>query len=67
MRKEPELRVDRCKVEAVVELGRNRFYDFRTHLFDNQEFIKEHRDFDDAKLDAINIFLKDKNATVSSL
>lgn len=44
MRKEPELRVDRCKVEAVVELDRNRFYDFRTHLFDNQEFIKEHRD-----------------------
>ena len=44
MRKEPELRVDRCKVEAVVELDRNRFYDFRTHLFENQEFIKEHRD-----------------------
>ena len=44
MRKEPELRVDRCKVEAVVELDRNRFADFRTHLFENQEFIKEHRD-----------------------
>ena len=44
MRKEPELRVDRCKVEAMVELDRNRFYDFRTHLFENQEFIKEHID-----------------------
>ena len=44
MRKEPELRVDRCKVEAVVELDRNRFADFRTHLFENQEFIKEYRD-----------------------
>ena len=44
MRKEPELRVDRCKVEAVVELDRNQFYEFRTHLFDNQDFIKEHRD-----------------------
>ena len=44
MRKEPELRVDKCKVEAVVELDRNRFCDFQTHLFENQEFIKEHRD-----------------------
>lgn len=44
MRKEPEIRVDRCKIEAVVELDSNQFYDFRNHLFDNQEFIKEHRD-----------------------
>jgi hypothetical protein len=44
MRKEPELRVDKCKVEAVVELDSNEFYDFRNHLFDNRDFIKEHRD-----------------------
>lgn len=44
MRKEPELRVDKCKIEAVVELDSNEFYDFRNHLFDNQDFIKEHRD-----------------------
>ena len=44
MRKEPELRMDRCKIEAVVELDGSRFYDFRQHLFDNQEFIKEYRD-----------------------
>ena len=44
MRKEPELRVDKCKIEAVVELDRNQFYDFRNHLFDNQSFIKEYRD-----------------------
>lgn len=44
MRKEPEIRADKCKIEAVVELDSNQFYDFRNHLFDNQEFIKEHRD-----------------------
>lgn len=44
MRKEPEIRADRCKIEAVVELDSNQFYDFRNHLFDNQEFIKAHRD-----------------------
>lgn len=43
-RKESEQRVDRCKIEAVVELDSNQFYDFRNHLFDNQEFIKEYRD-----------------------
>lgn len=44
MRKETELRIDRCKIEAMVELDRNQFDDFRNHLYDNQEFIKEHRD-----------------------
>ncbi len=44
MRKEPELRVDRCKIEAMVELNHKEFYDFRNHLFDNRDFIKEHRD-----------------------
>ena len=44
MRKEPELRVDRCKIEAVVELCSKEFYDFQNHLFDNQDFIKEYRD-----------------------
>jgi hypothetical protein len=44
MRKESELRVDRCKIEAVVELDSNEFYDFRNHLFDNRDFIQEHRD-----------------------
>jgi hypothetical protein len=45
MRKEPELRVDRCKIEAVVELDSEEFYLFENNLFDNQEFIMEHRDF----------------------
>ena len=44
LRKESELRIDKCKVEAVVELDRAHFYDFKNHLFDNQEFIKEHKD-----------------------
>lgn len=54
MRKEPEIRVDRCKIEAVVELNSNQFYDFRNHLFDNQKFIKEHRDSMYQDSDGIN-------------
>lgn len=53
-RKEFEQRVDRCKIEAVVELDSNQFYDFRNHLFDNQEFIKEHRDSMYQDSDGIN-------------
>lgn len=53
-RKESEQRVDRCKIEAVVELDSNQFYDFRNHLFDNQEFIKEHLDSMYQDSDGIN-------------
>lgn len=53
-RKESEQRVDRCKIEAVVELDSDQFYDFRNHLFDNQEFIKEHRDSMYQDRDGIN-------------
>lgn len=53
-RKESEQRVDRCKIEAVVELDSDQFYDFRNHLFDNQEFIKEHRDSMYQDSDGIN-------------
>lgn len=44
LRKEPQLHTDKCRIEAVVELDRSAFWDFRNHLYDNQEFIKEHRD-----------------------
>lgn len=53
-RKESEQRVDRCKIEAVVELDSDQFYDFRNHLFDNQEFIKEHLDSMYQDSDGIN-------------
>ena len=54
MRKEPEIRADKCKIEAVVELDSNQFYDFRNHLFDNQDFIKTHRDSMYQDRDGIN-------------
>ena len=43
-RKDPELIVDQCKIEAVVVLDNHRFFDFLYHLLDNQEFIQEYRD-----------------------
>ena len=44
LRKEPYLHTDRCRIEAVVELNLSAFYDFCNHLYENQEFIKEHSD-----------------------
>lgn len=44
IRKEPQLTVDRCKIEAVEELSLCQFYDFRNHLYDNREFIEAHKD-----------------------
>jgi len=45
LRKESYMRSDECKIEAVVELSRDDFYDFRNHLFDNRPFIQEHIDY----------------------
>ena len=54
LRKESELRINKCKVEAVVELDRVHFYDFKNHLFDNQEFIKEHKNLMYQDRDGVN-------------
>lgn len=45
MRKEPELRVDKCKIEAVVELDRDQFYSFRNQMVNDFDFILDHLDY----------------------
>lgn len=44
-RKEPELHVDRCKVEAVVELDQDQFHTFQNHMVCDYDFIHEHLEY----------------------
>lgn len=43
-RKEPELCVDQCKIEEVVELDPVAFYQFRGQLLRDRDFIQENKD-----------------------
>ena len=45
LRKEPELRTDDCKIEAVVTLDEDGFNTFRNRLLDDYDFIDSHRDY----------------------
>ena len=45
LRKESQMRADRCKVEAMVELSYSEYQDFRNHLFDNRSFIEENIEY----------------------
>lgn len=54
MRKEAELRVDRCKVEAVTELDRETFSTFENHMVCDYDFIHDHLDYMYQDSDGIN-------------
>lgn len=45
LRKEPSIEVDKCKVEAIVELSYGKFLDFKYHLLNNHQFIDDNIDF----------------------
>lgn len=45
MRKEANLHIDRCKIEAVTELDREQFFTFRNHMVSDYDFIHEHLDY----------------------